>query len=51
VDPTGAGDVFCGATLAALALGADPVAAAQRGVALASAAVEHLGPAGLFSAR
>lgn len=50
VDPTGAGDVFCGATLAALARGNDAVTAAQRGVALASAAIEHLGPAGLLSA-
>jgi ribokinase len=49
VDPTGAGDVFCGATLAALAQGNEPVAAARRGVALASASIEHLGPAGLLS--
>lgn len=50
VDPTGAGDVFCGATLAALAQGQAAVTAAQRGVALASSAIEHLGPAGLLSA-
>ncbi|MGQ0604783.1 MAG: carbohydrate kinase family protein [Anaerolineales bacterium] len=49
VDPTGAGDVFCGATLAMLAQGQAAVTAAQRGVALASSAIEHLGPAGLLS--
>lgn len=50
VDPTGAGDVFCGAALAMLAQGQAAVTAAQRGVALASSAIEHLGPAGLLSA-
>jgi ribokinase len=49
VDPTGAGDVFCGATLAALAQGDEPLTAAQRGVTLASASIEHLGPAGLLN--
>lgn len=50
VDPTGAGDVFCGATLAMLAQGQAAVTAARRGVALASSTIEHLGPAGLLSA-
>jgi glucosamine--fructose-6-phosphate aminotransferase (isomerizing) len=39
VDPTGAGDSFCGGFAAGLALGEDPVAAARRGCATAAAAI------------
>ncbi|MGD8584883.1 MAG: carbohydrate kinase family protein [Chloroflexota bacterium] len=49
VDPTGAGDTFCGATLASLLQGADPVTAARRGVALAAEKIGCLGPAALLS--
>ena len=38
-DPTGAGDSFCGAFAAGLALGEDPVEAARRGCATAAAAI------------
>ena len=48
VDPTGAGDTFCGATLAHLALGDEPVSAARKAVALAAKAVGQLGPGALF---
>ncbi|MFN4292931.1 MAG: carbohydrate kinase family protein [Thermoflexales bacterium] len=48
LDPTGAGDTFCGATLAGLARGEDPVAAASRATALAARKVEHVGPAFLL---
>jgi ribokinase len=48
VDPTGAGDTFCGATLAELARGASPIAAAERAVALAAQTVGALGPAALL---
>jgi sugar/nucleoside kinase (ribokinase family) len=43
VDPTGAGDTFAAAFVAAHRDGADPVAAAERAVALASASVGVLG--------
>jgi sugar/nucleoside kinase (ribokinase family)/fructoselysine-6-P-deglycase FrlB-like protein len=39
VDPTGAGDSFCGGFAAGLALGEDPAAAAWRGCATAAAAI------------
>lgn len=45
LDPTGAGDTFCGATLASLARGDDPVTAAQNACALAARAIEYVGPA------
>ncbi len=48
LDPTGAGDTFCGATLAGLARGEDPVAAASRATVLAARKVEHVGPAFLL---
>ncbi len=48
VDPTGAGDTFCGATLAHLALGDEPVSAARRAVVLAAKAVGQLGPGALL---
>ncbi len=47
-DPTGAGDTFCGATLAWLAQGESPVVAAERAVALAADTVGAIGPAALL---
>ncbi len=49
VDPTGAGDTLCGATLAALLRGQEPALAARRGVALAAEKIGHLGPALLLA--
>ncbi|HEV2260020.1 MAG TPA: PfkB family carbohydrate kinase [Streptosporangiaceae bacterium] len=43
VDPTGAGDSFCGGFAAGLALGENPVAAARRGCATAAAAIGAAG--------
>jgi sugar/nucleoside kinase (ribokinase family) len=48
VDPTGAGDSFCGAALAALARGADPVEAARAGTRLAASVVSAVGPRALL---
>jgi sugar/nucleoside kinase (ribokinase family) len=48
-DPTGAGDTFCGATLAGLAMGMTPIAAATRATALAAATVAAMGPASLLT--
>jgi sugar/nucleoside kinase (ribokinase family) len=48
VDPTGAGDTFCGATLAGLARGASPLTAARRAVVLAARTVSAIGPAALL---
>jgi sugar/nucleoside kinase (ribokinase family) len=48
LDPTGAGDSFCGAALAALAGGADPVEAARAGCRLAAAVVAAAGPSALL---
>jgi sugar/nucleoside kinase (ribokinase family) len=48
LDPTGAGDTFCGATLAALARGETPVDAARQAVALAAKTVSAVGPAALL---
>lgn len=48
VDPTGAGDTFCGATLAGLAQGVSPVAAAEQAVKLAARTVAAVGPAALL---
>jgi sugar/nucleoside kinase (ribokinase family) len=47
-DPTGAGDTFCGATLAGLLGGAHPVMAARDAMPLAAQMTEHFGPAALF---
>jgi ribokinase len=44
LDPTGAGDTFCGTTLAHLARGASPVAAARAGVVAAAHMVTGVGP-------
>ena len=51
LDPTGAGDTFCGATLAALARGETAVDAARRAVALAAKTVSAVGPAALLNDR
>lgn len=48
VDPTGAGDVFCGTTLAQIALGDDVCAAAGAGVVAAGGVIEQAGPAALL---
>jgi sugar/nucleoside kinase (ribokinase family) len=48
VDPTGAGDTFCGATLAGLAQGMAPVAAAAVAVELAARTVQAIGPTALL---
>jgi hypothetical protein len=48
LDPTGAGDTFCGATLSHLLQGVHPIMAARRAMALASEEIEHVGPAALL---
>ncbi len=48
LDPTGAGDTFCGATLAGLARGDHPVMAARAAVALAAQMITQIGPAALW---
>ncbi len=48
VDPTGAGDTFCGATLVSLALGQHPVMAARQAITLAARTIEAIGPAALL---
>ncbi len=48
LDPTGAGDTFCGSTLAYLTQDAHPVMAAQHAVPLASQMIGHVGPAALL---
>lgn len=48
LDPTGAGDTFCGATLAYLLQDHHPVMAARRAVTLASEMVTAVGPAVLL---
>lgn len=47
-DPTGAGDTFCGATLAGLIRHQHPVMAARSSAPLAAAMIEHVGPTALF---
>ena len=49
LDATGAGDTFCGATLAALCAGAHPQQAARSAMPLAAAMVTAVGPAVLFA--
>jgi sugar/nucleoside kinase (ribokinase family) len=44
LDPTGAGDTFCGTTLARLAAGDHPVEAARAGVAASAEQVTGVGP-------
>ncbi len=48
LDPTGAGDTFCGATLAGLAAGLSPIAAAEQGIGLAAEMIGAVGPAALL---
>lgn len=48
VDPTGAGDSFCGAALAGLTIYINPVAAAQVGALVASKSIEYEGPSIYF---
>lgn len=48
LDPTGAGDTFCGATLAHLVQGEHPVMAARLAMPLAAEMTEHIGPTALF---
>lgn len=50
LDPTGAGDTFCGATLAGLARGEHPVMAARQAIALAAQMIGAVGPAALWEA-
>jgi ribokinase len=49
LDPTGAGDTFCGAALASLVQGVSPVSAAKQAVALAAQTIKGLGPAALLA--
>ncbi|MDM8531495.1 PfkB family carbohydrate kinase [Anaerolineales bacterium HSG25] len=48
IDPTGAGDTFCGVTLAGLYQGLDPVSSAQQAVVMAAQTVSGIGPARLL---
>lgn len=48
LDPTGARDTFCGATLSNLLQGMHPILAARKAMALASAQIEQIGPAALL---
>ena len=49
LDPTGAGDTFCGTTIARLLAGDHPVEAARRGNAAAVEMVTGIGPAALWA--
>jgi hypothetical protein len=49
VDPTGAGDTFCGTTLAGLARGEHPIMAAHKAAAEAAKTISSIGPRGLWS--
>jgi sugar/nucleoside kinase (ribokinase family) len=49
LDPTGAGDTFCGATLAYLLQNKHPIMAARRAVPLAAEMITQVGPAALLS--
>jgi hypothetical protein len=49
VDPTGAGDTFCGATLAYLLQKKHPIMAARHAVTLAAEMITQVGPTALFS--
>jgi hypothetical protein len=49
IDPTGAGDTFCGTALAYLLLGAHPIMAARNATTLAAEMITQVGPAALLS--
>jgi hypothetical protein len=49
LDPTGAGDTFCGATLAYLLQGDQPIMAARRAASLAAEMITQVGPTALLS--
>jgi ribokinase len=49
LDPTGAGDTFCGATLANLLQKEHPIMAARHAVTLAAEMIAHVGPTALLS--
>jgi sugar/nucleoside kinase (ribokinase family) len=49
LDPTGAGDTFCGATLAGVICHMHPVMAARAAAPLAAEMIEQLGPTALLS--
>jgi len=49
LDPTGAGDTFCGATLAYLLQKVHPIMAARQAVALAAEMIGQVGPTALLS--
>jgi sugar/nucleoside kinase (ribokinase family) len=49
LDPTGAGDTFCGATLAYLLQKVHPIMAARHAVTLAAEMIEQVGPSALLS--
>lgn len=49
LDPTGAGDTFCGTTVARVLTGDHPVEATRRATAAAAEMVEHLGPSALWA--
>jgi len=48
LDPTGAGDTFCGATLLGISAGLHPVMAARRAMPLAAEMTSEIGPAALL---
>ncbi len=48
VDPTGAGESFCGATLANILLGLHPALSAMRGAMMAAEKIEDIGPRALM---
>jgi len=48
LDPTGAGDSFCGTILAELAQNKSAIEAAKEGNQIAAKNIQHIGPAGLF---
>lgn len=48
VDPTGAGDAFCGATIVGLALGEHPQMAVRKAMPLAASVTERVGAASLL---
>lgn len=48
LDPTGAGDTFCGAALSHLLQGAHPIMAARKAMTLASEEIQYVGPTALL---